>query len=260
MGFIVVIPARHASTRLPGKMLLSLDGKPMIRHVYERASESGAERVIVATDHQAIVDAVEAFSGEVILTAESHQSGTDRIAEVVEKLEIEDDATIVNVQGDEPLIEPDLINGVATNLQMNQDSSISTVCVPIKSAQELHNPNIVKVVMDNNNVALYFSRAVIPWPRDKYNQKEWSEILQDDIADVDATFYRHVGIYAYKAKFIKTYVKLPPSPLEETEALEQLRALSNGYRISVLPVSDAGGIGVDTQEDYDKVREIIERC
>lgn len=260
MSFTVVIPARHASTRLPGKMLLKLGGKPMIQHVYERASESGASRVIIATDHQNIVNAVNEFSGEVVLTAESHQSGTERIAEVITKLEINDGEIIVNVQGDEPLIEPDIIKGVAKNLQLNPSSSISTVCTPIKTSHELHNPNIVKVVMGKDNDALYFSRATIPWPRDKYYEKEWGEILIEDISDLDITFYRHIGIYAYKAQFVKTYVGLAQSPLEKIEALEQLRALYHGHRINVFVSNEPGGIGIDTQEDYDKVKEIIERC
>lgn len=258
MSFTVVIPARHASTRLPGKMLLDLGGKPMIQHVYERASESGADRVVIATDHDDIVNAVKRFSGEVILTAETHQSGTERIAEVITKLNIRDDEIIVNVQGDEPLIEPDIIQGVANNLQLNPSSSISTVCTPIDNPQELHNPNIVKVVLNKNNEALYFSRATIPWPRDKYNKKEWGEIIVEDISDLDITFYRHIGIYAYQAQFVKTYIDLSPSPLEKIEALEQLRALYHGYGISVFNSNEPGGIGIDTWEDYNKVKAIIE--
>jgi len=260
MRFNVVIPARHASTRLPGKMLLNMGGKPMIQHVYERASQSGAERVIIATDHESIVDAVKGFSGEVILTSSVHRSGTERIAEVVDKLGFEDNAIIVNVQGDEPLIEPQLIRSVAENLAQKPDASIATVATPIKLSADFENPNIVKVVLDKDSFALYFSRASIPWPRDSYMEKEFKELSDDDLTNFSVPFYRHIGMYAYTARFVKTYVTLPPSPLEKIESLEQLRALFNGYRISVLVVDKTEGIGVDTREDYDKVKDIIERC
>ena len=254
MGFTVIIPARHASTRLPGKMLLSMAGKPMIQHVYERASQSGADRVIIATDHQDIVNATKAFSGEVILTSEKHSSGTERIAEVVETLSLDDKTIIVNVKGDEPLIEPELINCVANNLEANSDASIATVSTPISSIEEFKNPNVVKVVMDSNNHALYFSRAPIPWPRDRFQIND-----NEDVPGYGENFFRHIGIYAYRSKFIKTYVSLPPSQLEKIEALEQLRALSNSYKISVHISEKSSGFGVDTQEDFDKVKDIIER-
>jgi len=260
MSFVVVIPARHASTRLPGKMLLSLAGKPVIQHVYERASQSGADRVIVATDHEDIVNVVKQFSGEVILTSTNHQSGTERIAEVVNKTKINGETTIVNVQGDEPLIEPEIIKRVAENLAANKQASIATVATPIKLSEEFHNPNVVKVVMDKDNYALYFSRAPIPWPRDNYMEKEFSELVKDDLSQYHITFYRHIGIYGYSAEFVQTYVALPQSPLEKIESLEQLRALSNGYRISVYIADKTTSLGIDTQEDYDKVKEIIERC
>ena len=260
MGFIVVIPARFASTRLPGKMLLSLANKPMIQHVYERASESGADRIIVATDHQDIVDAVKKFSGEVVLTSQEHCSGTERIAEVVKTLSLDDQSIVVNVQGDEPLIEPEIINCVAANLEKNQQASIATVSTPIESIKDLVNPNVVKVVMDENNYAMYFSRAPIPWPRDKFAGKDYSTIVNEDIFELGVTYYRHIGIYAYRADFIKTYVNLPQNALEQTEALEQLRALSNGFRISLYVTSLNSAMGIDTQEDFDKVKEIIERC
>lgn len=259
MGFIVVIPARFASTRLPGKMLLSLANKPMIQHVYERACDSGAERVIVATDHQDIFDAVKKFSGEVVLTSQEHRSGTERIAEVVKTLSFDDQSIVVNVQGDEPLIEPEIINSVAENLMINQQASIATVSTPINSMEDLVNPNVVKVVMDENKYAMYFSRAPIPWPRDMFSGKDLSTIAKEDISQLGVTFYRHIGIYAYRAEFIKTYVDLPQNALEQTEALEQLRALSNGFRISMHVSKLNSAMGIDTQEDYDKVKEIIER-
>ena len=260
MSFTVVIPARHASTRLPGKMLLNLAGKPMIAHVYERAVESGAERVIIATDHQEIVDAANKFNAEVELTSSSHQSGTERIAEVVQKRGFDDDTIIVNVQGDEPLIEPDIIRSVADNLATQHKASIATVATPITASEDFHNPNVVKVVMDNDNYALYFSRAPIPWPRDSYQNIEIDALKKQDVSQLGITFYRHIGIYAYKAEFIKTYVSLPQSPLEKIEALEQLRALSNGHKISVSITEKSSGFGIDTQEDFDRVKEIIERC
>lgn len=260
MGFTVIIPARHGSTRLPGKMLLNLAGKPMVQHVYEKALASGAGRVVVATDHQDIVDSVNTFSGEVLLTSERHPSGTDRIAEAVDKLGFADNEIIVNVQGDEPQIDPEIINRVAQNLSDNEDASISTVAVPLRESQEFLNPNIVKVVLDNNNMALYFSRAPIPWPRDGFMGQEFSDLKLQELTGINQNFYRHIGIYAYTAGFVKEYVKIPQSDLEKTEALEQLRALSHGYRISVLLADNAGGSGVDTQDDYDRVKEIIERC
>lgn len=260
MGFTVVIPARYASTRLPGKMLLDLAGKPMIQHVYERARESGANRVVIATDHQAIVNAAKGFDAEVVLTAEKHRSGTERIAEVVSKLEFDDSSIIVNVQGDEPLIEPEIVKSVADNLVNHQKASIATVATPLMVSEEFHNPNVVKVVMDADNYALYFSRAPIPWPRDSYLEKDTGELKRMDLSKIDTTFYRHIGIYAYSAQFVKTYVTLEQGQLEKTEALEQLRALSNGYRISVLVTTKSAGFGVDTQEDFDKVKEIIGRC
>lgn len=260
MSYSVVIPARFGSTRLPGKMLLSLAGKPVIQHVYERAIESGADRVIVATDHDDIVNAVNKFSGEAILTAQSHRSGTERIAEVAQKLGFDDKQLIVNVQGDEPLIEPTLIKCVAENLMDNSQASIATIATPIKSSEEFHNPNVVKVVMDNQNYALYFSRAPIPWPRDSYMEKDFSELLKQNISQLSVTLHRHIGIYAYSAGFVNTYVNLPQSPLEKLEALEQLRALSNGYRISVFVTEKTTSMGIDTQDDYNKVKEIIERC
>jgi len=260
MSFTVVIPARYASTRLPGKMLLSLAGKPVIQHVYERACQSGAEQVIIATDHEDIVDAVQKFSGNVVLTSASHQSGTERIAEVVEQLGFENEKTIVNVQGDEPLIEPAIIKSVAANLAANRQASIATVATLVTQSADFFNPNVVKVVLDSESCALYFSRAPIPWPRDPYMGKPFAELVNGEFPQLVVPVYRHVGLYAYSAGFVKTYVGLPPSPLEKTEALEQLRALSSGYRISVHVTDGSTGIGIDTREDYDRVKEIVERC
>jgi len=260
VDFTVVIPARYASTRLPGKMLLAMGGKPMIQHVYERACESGAQRVIIATDNQAIVEAAGKFDADVVLTSESHQSGTERIAEVVEKLKLDDETVIVNVQGDEPLMEPGIVKSVAENLTTHMQASIATVATPIKLPDEFHNPDVVKVVLDHNDYALYFSRAPIPWPRDQYQGKGNKDFKDQDLTQLGVTLYRHIGIYAYTARFVKAYVKLPQSSLEKTESLEQLRALSNGYRISVMVTQKFSGPGVDSKDDYEKVKEIIERC
>ena len=260
MSFTVVIPARFASSRLPGKLLLDLAGKPIIQHVYERAKESGAEQVIIATDSQEIITSAKGFSAEVVLTSTEHQSGTDRIAEVVEKYQLLDETVIVNVQGDEPLIDPENIHKVAEDLEHHSDASIATLCTEIDNLQDLLDPNKVKVVTDDQGYALYFSRAPIPW-----NREQFTELLQQkpntlDLQRIETTYYCHMGIYAYRAGFLKTYVQLPQSILETTEALEQLRALSNGYKIHVGVSGHDESIGIDTEEDYQKVRELIKPC
>jgi len=220
MSFVVIIPARFASTRLPGKPLVDINGKPMIVHVLERARESGAERVIVATDHEEVARAVEAAGGEVCMTRADHQSGTERLAEVVEKCGFSDDTVIVNVQGDEPMIPAVIIRQVAENLAQRQ-VGMATLAVPIHHAEEAFNPNAVKVVMDAEGYALYFSRATIPWDRDRFAQSK--EAIGD-------TFLRHLGIYGYRAGFIRRYVTWAPSPLEHIEMLEQLRVLWYGEK------------------------------
>jgi 3-deoxy-manno-octulosonate cytidylyltransferase (CMP-KDO synthetase) len=260
VSFTVVIPARYASTRLPGKLLLDLAGKPVLQHVYERAKESGAEQVIIATDSQEIVSTAKNFSAEVVLTSTEHHSGTDRIAEVVEKYQLLDETVIVNVQGDEPLIAPVNINQVAVDLEHHSDASIATLCTEIDSGEDLLNPHTVKVVTDDRGYALYFSRAPIPWNRDQF-----AESLQElqkslDLQQLQGAYYCHMGIYAYRAGFLKTYVQLPQSFLEKTEALEQLRALSNGYKIYVGVTHRDESIGIDTVNDYHKVKEMMERC
>ena len=260
MSFTVVIPARYASTRLPGKLLLDLAGKPILQHVYERATKSGAEQVIIATDSQEIVTAAKNFSAEVVLTSTEHHSGTDRIAEVVEKYKLLDETVIVNVQGDEPLIAPENINQVAQNLEHHSEASIATLCTVVDNIEDLLNPHLVKVVADDHGFALYFSRAPIPWNRDQFAEslQQMPKIL--DLKQLEAAYYCHMGIYAYRAGFLKTYVQLPQSILEKTEALEQLRALSNGYKIHVGVTSRDESIGIDTADDYQKVRELMARC
>jgi 3-deoxy-manno-octulosonate cytidylyltransferase (CMP-KDO synthetase) len=223
MSFIAIIPARYGSSRLPGKPLADINGKPMVVHVMERALESGAKRVIVATDHPEVVKAVEDAGGEVCLTRADHQSGTERLAEVIELCQFADDEIIVNVQGDEPLIPPVIIRQVAENLA-NSEAGMSTLAVPIETAEEAFNPNAVKVVRNVQGYAMYFSRAAIPWERERF------AISKETIGDV---FLRHIGIYAYRAGFIRQYVKWEPSELEHIELLEQLRVLWYGEKIPV---------------------------
>lgn len=244
MSFVVIIPARYASTRLPGKPLQDINGKPMIVHVLERARESGAERIIVATDHDEVARAVEAVGGEVCMTRADHQSGTERLAEVIEKCGFSDDTAIVNVQGDEPTIPPVIIRQVAENLK-NSQAGMATLAVPIHSAEEAFNPNAVKVVMDAEGYALYFSRATIPWDRDRFAES------REAIGD---TLLRHIGIYGYRAGFIRRYVSWPASPLEQIEMLEQLRVLWYGEKIHVAVAQQVPGTGVDTPEDLARVR------
>lgn len=244
MSFVVIIPARYASTRLPGKPLVDINGKPMVVHVLERARESGAERIIVATDHEEVARAVEAVGGEVCMTRVDHQSGTERLAEVVEKCGLSDDTIIVNIQGDEPMIPPAIVRQVAENLAQ-RDVGMATLAVPIHSAEEAFNPNAVKVVTDAQGYALYFSRATIPWDRDRFAQS------RDAIGD---TFLRHIGIYGYRAGFIRRYVTWQPSQLEQIEMLEQLRVLWYGEKIHVAVAQTVPGTGVDTPEDLERVR------
>ncbi|KTR48942.1 3-deoxy-manno-octulosonate cytidylyltransferase [Pantoea ananatis] len=244
MSFIAIIPARYASTRLPGKPLVDIHGKPMVVHVMERARESGASRVIVATDHPDVASAVEAAGGEVCMTRADHHSGTERLAEVIEKYQFADDQIIVNVQGDEPMIPADIVHQVANNLAQSE-AGMATLAVPITDAEEAFNPNAVKVVMDAKGYALYFSRATIPWDRERYAES------RDRIGD---TLLRHIGIYAYRAGFIRRYIDWAPCPLEQIELLEQLRVLWYGEKIHVAVAKTVPGVGVDTPEDLIRVR------
>ncbi len=247
--FYVVVPARYASTRLPGKPLLDIAGKPMVVWVAERAKNSGAKQVIVATDDTRILDTVKQSGHQVMMTRADHVSGTDRIAEVALAQQWSDDAIIVNVQGDEPLIEAVLIAEVANTLSNHPESVMATACHAIHSKADFLNPNIVKVVLDAQNNALYFSRAPIPYPRDAF-------AANSDLPE-NMPIYRHIGIYAYRAKFLKQYASIQPSMLERIESLEQLRVLHHGYKISVSISQNAPAAGVDTQEDLDYVRSVM---
>ncbi|WP_424402807.1 3-deoxy-manno-octulosonate cytidylyltransferase [Pasteurella sp. PK-2025] len=254
--FTVIIPARYASTRLPGKPLADIAGKPMIAHVFEKATLSGASRVIIATDHQEVANVATAFGAEVCLTSEKHQSGTERLAEVVEKLAIPDDEIIVNIQGDEPLIPPSIVQQVAENLAKHQ-VNMASLAVKIHDAEELFNPNAVKVVTDKQGYVLYFSRAVIPWDRDQFAQlKQQTSLPELNLAD---HYLRHIGIYAYRAGFIKQYIQWAPSALEQLESLEQLRVLWHGEKIHVELAKETPPVGVDTAEDLEKVRSILQK-
>ena len=250
MSFKVVIPARYASTRLPKKPLLDIAGKPMVIHVVQQALSSGAETVVVATDHEEIVQAVRQHGHQAVMTRADHSSGTDRIAEVAQYFRWADEAIVVNVQGDEPLISPQLIQEVARNLAQHAEASIATACHPIHDKVAMLNPNIVKVVMDSQGHALYFSRAPIPYARDAFAANQ----------DIPASMpvYRHIGIYAYRVAFLKAYAGLLPAVIEQYEALEQLRALWHGYKISVAMTEHVPAAGVDTQSDLEYVRSIIQ--
>ena len=249
--FTVVIPSRFASTRLPGKPLQMIAGKPMVQHVWEQACKSSAQQVVVATDDQRIVDACNAFGAQVVLTRADHESGTDRLAEVATQLGLASDAIVVNVQGDEPMIPPQVIDQVAANLAAHPEARMATLAEPIEDAQTLFNPNVVKVVSDINGLALTFSRATLPWARDDF-------ALHPDTLPAGVPYRRHIGIYAYRAGFLHDFVSWGPCWLENTERLEQLRALWHGVRIHVADVLEAPPAGVDTPEDLERVRRLLE--
>jgi 3-deoxy-manno-octulosonate cytidylyltransferase (CMP-KDO synthetase) len=250
VDFVVIIPARHASTRLPGKPLRELAGKPLIQHVYERVRASDANRIIIATDDVRIQRVAESFGAEVCMTSAEHCSGTDRLAEVVDKSTIVTGQIIVNVQGDEPLIPAQSIRQVAESLHFHPEASVATLCTPILSAVELFSPNVVKVAMNNQGYALYFSRAVIPWNRTAF-------MIQPDELPKHSHYYRHIGLYAYRTDFLKNYVTWPPCYLEQTECLEQLRMLWNGARIHVSCAMEESGPGVDSEDDLAQVAALI---
>ena len=246
-GFTVVIPARYGSTRLPGKPLIDLNGKPMIQHVIDRALESRALDVIVATDDQRIVEAVGRTDANVVLTSSEHQSGTDRVWEAIEGRALVDDAVIVNVQGDEPLIPSAVINQAADLVHCANDCGVATLCEPMNDGRDVFNPNVVKVVVDHQGRALYFSRAPIPWERGKFESK--------GNPTNEETWFRHLGIYAFKHWALQRFVSMPQSRLERLESLEQLRLLENGMPIAIARTVAAIPASVDTQDDVDRVRK-----
>ncbi|MBL4910167.1 MAG: 3-deoxy-manno-octulosonate cytidylyltransferase [Alteromonadaceae bacterium] len=247
-NFSVVIPARFESSRLPGKVLADINGKPMIQWVVEKAQLSGAKKVIVATDNEQVANVVTHFGGEVCRTRSDHQSGTERLAEVMTLYNFSDDEIIVNVQGDEPFIPPENIAQVANNLASQQSARMATLAININSVAEALNPNAVKVLTDKNGYALYFSRATIPYDRNRF-------LNAKTISEIGDYYLRHVGIYAYRAGFIKDYVNWPTSELEHIEALEQLRVLFQGEKIHVAVANSNVPVeGVDTPEDLEKAR------
>lgn len=254
MKFKVVIPARYGSTRLPAKPLLDLGGKPMVVRVAERVRLSGADEIWVATDHEAVRDAAEAHGVAAMMTRSDHPTGTDRLAEVAARCGWPGDALVVNVQGDEPLIDPAVIDQTARQLATS-GADIATVAHPIGDAADFFNPNVVKVVCRADGDAAYFSRAPIPYARDHFAEEGGGETLPGGFPA-----YRHVGLYAYRVAFLKAYASLLPAPTEQFEALEQLRALWHGYRISVALVGNAPAPGVDTPEDAERMRKLFDRA
>jgi len=246
MGFWVVIPARMESKRLPGKPLLEINGKSMIEHVYRCATSSDATQVVIATDSEAIRQLAESFGATVCMTSADHFSGTDRLAEVVDKLGIPADDTVVNLQGDEPLMPAACINQVAALLQQRADASVSTLCEPITAVEDIFDPDIVKVVMDAQNTALYFSRAPIPWHREAFAS-------QPAVLPKDKVYFRHIGLYASRAGYLADYVAANKPLLEQVESLEQLRIMWHGKTIAVAQAVETPGPGVDTPQDMEKV-------
>jgi 3-deoxy-manno-octulosonate cytidylyltransferase (CMP-KDO synthetase) len=250
VDFKVVIPARYGSSRLPGKPLLEIAGKPLIRHVYERARGSAADEVVVATDDPRIADVCVAFGADVVLTRPDHRSGTDRVAEVVEVRGWSDDSILVNLQGDEPCMPPGLIDQVARDLAGHASVGMATLAYPIGDTETLFDPHVVKVVTDARGCALYFSRAPIPWHRDEYLGKQ--KLLPPSIRCL-----RHIGLYAYRAGFLERFVRWQPAPLEIAESLEQLRVLWHGEAIHVTQAAEEPGPGVDISSDSQRVLDFL---
>lgn len=249
MEFHVVIPVRYDSTRLPGKALADIGGKPMVQHVYERALNSGAEEVIIATDDKRIAEVAESFGAHVCMTSADHKSGTERLAEAVVALGLEDDEIVVCLQGDEPLIPPEIIRQVAEDLEEHDNVKVSSICVPIKETYELFSPSVTKVVLNRRNYAMYFSRTPIPYGRDTFSDQQNIKL--------NGSHFRHVGLYAYRVGFVQEYLEWGPCPAEELEGLEQLRILWQGGRIHMAVAKSNLPLGVDTEEDLARVREHI---
>jgi len=252
--FTVLIPARYASTRLPGKPLADIAGRPMVVRVAESARASGAARVVIATDDARIAEAAAAHGVDACLTRGDHPTGTDRLAEAAVKLGLADESIVVNVQGDEPLLASALVARMAALLASRPDAAIATACHSIRDASEAFNPNVVKVVLDAAGNALYFSRATIPWARDAFAAPRTGE-LPGNLPE-GLPIYRHYGLYAYRAGFLRRFPTLPPAPIERFEALEQLRALWHGERIAVEVTEGTPAPGVDTPEDLERVRAL----
>ncbi len=249
--FRVVIPARYGATRLPGKPLRPLGGRPLLEHVHRRAAASGAEEVVVATDHPEVQRVAEGFGARALLTSPGHASGTERLAEVVERLGWPPDTVVVNLQGDEPFMPPELLAQVAADLAEHPQAPVATLCAPIATAAELFDPHVVKVVRDAAGYALYFSRAPIPWDREAFGGTE-------ERLPPGSVHHRHIGLYAYRAGFLARYVAWPPCPPERLEALEQLRVLWHGERIHVALAERPAPPGVDTEEDLARAERLLQ--
>jgi 3-deoxy-manno-octulosonate cytidylyltransferase (CMP-KDO synthetase) len=250
MVFTVIIPARFGSTRLPGKPLLDIAGRPMVQRVWEQARLCGADRVVIATDDVRIRDVAKSFGADVCMTAVDHPSGTDRLQEVVTQLNLPPEHIVVNVQGDEPLIPPQVIDQVARNLDRHIQADMATLCEGIDTLEALVNPNVVKVVRDAQGMALYFSRAPIPWPREAF-------MMERTVFPPAGEWHRHIGIYAYRTQFLHQYVAWPSAPQEQLESLEQLRALHNGIKVHVDTSCQQVPAGVDTESDLNAVRQLL---
>lgn len=245
----MVIPARYASTRLPGKPLLEIGGKPLLAHVVDRARESGAEEVVVATDDQRIHSVAKALGVEVMLTSTDHESGTERIAEVIRRSAWQADTCVVNLQGDEPFMPASLIRQVADDLLVHAKAPMATLATPITEPAAIFDPNVVKVLLDGEGYAIYFSRAPIPWDRECFPLQPGDEAPEG--------YLRHIGLYAYRAGFVDRYIDWPASPVESVERLEQLRVLWHGERIHVSVTEEDTGVGVDTAEDLERARKRV---
>ena len=246
----IVIPARFGSSRLPGKPLIQLAGKPMIQHVYERALATGVKDIVIATDDERIQQAALAFGADVVMTSPDHENGTERIAEVAAKKGWAADTVIVNLQGDEPLIPQSLIEQTAQSLIDNPDAGMSSVCTPLHDGKDAFDPNVVKVVLNRRGFAMYFSRASIPWDRDLYKTGLGKMTERMPV-------YRHIGMYGYRVSFLSDYTSMEPCALEGTESLEQLRALWYGVNIAMSVIEEAPGHGVDTDSDVGRVEALL---
>ncbi|CAM3640511.1 3-deoxy-manno-octulosonate cytidylyltransferase [Parendozoicomonas haliclonae] len=251
MSYTVIIPARYASTRLPGKPLADIGGKPMIQHVWEQASRSGAGRVIIATDDEQVRGVAVRFGADVCMTSPDHPTGTDRLQEVVKQLDLPDDQIVVNVQGDEPLVPVEVIDQVAENLKRCRSAAVATLSHPISGVDELFDPNAVKVISDAQGLALYFSRSAIPWDRDRFAEESGRATMANS-----PLYQRHLGIYAYRVSLLNKFVTWSESPLEQLEKLEQLRVMWNGERIHVAEACEVPPAGVDTEADLERVRAV----
>ena len=252
MSFKIIIPARYASTRLPGKPLRDICGKPMIKRVIEQAQKSHADEVIVATDAVEIADALADTDIRVCMTRSDHQSGTERLSEVIEQLGFADEQILINLQGDEPLMPPLCLDQVGQALEQDDELKMATLCTPLTDIEELFDPHAVKVVRDINDNALYFTRAAVPWSRDTFTETSRQLPSAQD-------YQRHIGLYGYRAGFVRQYLDWPASAIEKTESLEQLRVLYHGEKIRVLTAKIPPGPGVDTAEDLQRVCELLEQ-